>query len=97
MNILFLNTTKGIQTNAHFNHHHCSYYKKIVHNNMNNIILILNIYKVLVFESAFNSFNEIENDFIGACIDIVLLGQHDNLAVKAVNFSFNFIFDVLMG
>lgn len=53
MNILFLNTTKGIQANAHFNHHHCSYYKKIVHNNMNNIIYILNIYKVLVSKRLF--------------------------------------------
>ena len=45
MNILFLNTTKGIQTNAHFNHHHCSYYKKIVYNNMNNTIYDFNLYK----------------------------------------------------
>ena len=61
MNILFLNTTKGIQTNAHFNHHHCSYYKKIVYNNMNNTIFILNIYKVLVSKSTFNSFDDVIN------------------------------------
>ena len=61
MNILFLNTTKGIQTNAHFNHHHCSYYKKIVHNNMNNTIFNFNIYKVLVSGRYFQYFLEVFN------------------------------------
>lgn len=72
MNILFLNTTKGIQTNAHFNHHHCSYYKKIVHNNMNNTIYIFNIYKVLVSKGTFSSFYEIINNFIGTYINFIL-------------------------
>ena len=80
MNILFLNTTKGIQTNAHFNHHHCSYYKKIcsyykkiVHNNMNNNILLFHIYKVLVSKCTFNSFYEIIDKLIGTYINIKLL------------------------
>ncbi len=73
MNILFLNTTKGIQTNAHFNHHHCSYYKKIVHNNMNNTILDFHIYKVLVFKGAFYGLNHIIYEFISFYIHIVEL------------------------
>ena len=82
MNILFLNTTKGIQTNAHFNHHHCSYYKKIVYNNMNNTILLFNIYKVLVSKCTFNSFNEIINKFIGTYIDIKLLTKLNDFPIQ---------------
>ena len=82
MNILFLNTTKGIQTNAHFNHHHCSYYKKIVYNNMNNTILLFNIYKFLVSKCTFNSFNEIINKFIGTYIDIKLLTKLNDFPIQ---------------
>ena len=82
MNILFLNTTKGIQANAHFNHHHCSYYKKIVHNNMNNTILNFNIYKVLVFKRTFYGFNHVIYESVSVYIHIIGLTKLNYLACK---------------